>query len=76
MTPIKVNCGNGGDYEFERDRHLWKLWIKQHITNTEPFVVKPAEEADKALVIFEAERYNTIFLLKAPEYISWRMVKE
>lgn len=76
MKLITVFCGNGGDYEFERDRAYWRKWIEQNIPNSGPFVIKPHEEADKAYIIFEAGRWNDIFLLQAPEYISWRHIKD
>lgn len=76
MNPITVYCGNGGDYEFERDRHYWRLWIENRIPNSGPFVVKPHEEGDKAYVIFEAEKWNDIFLLQSPEFIEWKHIKE
>lgn len=64
------------DYTFERDRHLWKLWIKQNLPNCGPFVVKAhPERADIALIIFEAEKWNDIFILKKPEYIEPSMVE-
>lgn len=70
MEMITVYCGNGGDYEFERDRGWWRLWIQKNIPGCGPFVIKPHEEADKAYIIFEAAKWNSIFLLKAPEFIT------
>lgn len=76
MTPLVVYCGNGGDYEFERDRLYWREWIRQNMPKCGPFVIKPHEEAHKAYIIFEAERNNSIFLLKAPQFIQWTHVAE
>jgi hypothetical protein len=76
MTPIVVYCGNGGDYEFERDRAWWRKWIEQNLVGCGPFVIKPHEEADKAYIIFEAEKWNSIFLLKAPQFISHKYIAD
>ena len=75
MKNITVYCGNGGDYEFERDRALWRLWINENMPKAHPFVIKPHEDADKAYIIFEAERWNDIFILQAPEFILPKHVK-
>jgi hypothetical protein len=70
MKPITVYCGNGGDYEFERDRAWWRIWVNQHMPNADPFIIVPHEDADKAYIIFEAAKWNPIFLMQAPEFIS------
>ena len=70
---VVVYCGNGGDYEFERDRNLWRLWVKQNITS-DHFIVIPHEDADKAIIVFEASKWVTIFRLKSPEFIMPHMV--
>lgn len=72
---VVVYCGNGGDWEFERERHYWRKWIERNIT-TDPFVIKPHEEADKAIVIFEASKWDSFFILKKPEYISNETMRE
>ena len=76
MRNITVYCGNGGDYEFERDRHYWRLWINKYMPTCGPYVIIPHEDADKAYVIFEASKWNDIFLLIAPEYISNKLMSE
>lgn len=75
MRHLIVYCGNGGDWEFERDRIYWRQWIYENIPACEHFVIKPHEQADKAYLIFEAEKWNTIFLLQAPQYISQKHIK-
>lgn len=71
---ITVYCGNGGDYEFERDRAWWRLWIENNMPGCGPFIIKPHKDADKAYIIFEASKWNSIFLLKAPQFISQKHI--
>ena len=72
---VWVYCGNGGDYEFERDRHYWRLWLTHNMPN-EHVVIIPHDEADKAWIIFEAGRLVSFFALKAPYYIEYEHIKE
>lgn len=72
---VVVWCGNGGDWEFENDRHWWRTWIKKNITN-DAFVIKPHDEADKAIVTFEADKWDTFFILKKPDYISRKVIED
>jgi len=60
---VVVYCGNGGDWEFERERYFWRKWIEKNVTPG-PFVIKPHEEADKAIVTFEADKWDSFFVLK------------
>lgn len=76
MTPIVVYCGNGGDFEFEQERVWWRQWIEKNLPGCGPFVIKPHEQGDKAYIIFEAEKWNSVFLLKAPQYISHRLIAD
>lgn len=62
------------DYSFERDRYLWRMWIKQNITTTGFRVEADADDAYKGNVIFDDERLDIIFRLKAPEYIDAALV--
>lgn len=71
---VSVYCGSD-DWEFERDRHWWRVWITNEVTNT-PFVIIPDEvDASKAFVIFEAGRYDTLFALRKPEYITYELIR-
>lgn len=72
---VWVYCGNGGDYEFEKDRHYWHLWIQNHLPG-ERYVIIPHQEADKAWVIFEAGKNISFFALKAPYYIEFKHIKD
>lgn len=74
LKSITIYCGNGGDYEFERDRHWWRVWIEQNITQS-PFVIKPHKDGDKAILVFEADKWHYIFLLKAPEYMRPELLR-
>lgn len=77
MNKVTVYCGNGGDYEFERDRVRWNIWIAEHIPEcgrvgyytTAGFKITPHRDADKAIIQFDNPRNATLFALKAPEYI-------
>lgn len=58
------------DYSFERDRYLWRMWIKQNITTTGFNVMSHSDDAYKGTIIFDDERLDIIFRLKAPEHIT------
>ena len=72
---ITIVCGNGGDFEYVRDVHYWQLWIKKHM-GTISFQILPHKEADKGILIFEDNLFDTIFRLKAPQYINYRDIEE
>lgn len=77
MNSVVVYCGNGGDWEYERDRVQWNIWIANNIAGcwrvgfytTEGFKITPHREADKAIVEFDDPHNAVIFALKKPEYI-------
>ena len=73
-TGIEVWAGPD-DYAFERDRFLWLHWIAENITPTGFTVDAHPEDAGKAIVRFEDPKWETIFLLKAPEYVHGYMIK-
>lgn len=70
-----VECGNGGDWEFERDRFLWELWIKQNMRLID-FSVVCTERCDAfhAEIIFGNVDDEIVFKLKAPSYITYKDV--
>ena len=78
MNSVTVYCGNGGDYEYERDRAWWEIWIAQNIPGcwrvsfytTIGFKVTPHKEANKAIIEFDDPHNATIFALKAPQWIA------
>jgi len=84
MNKVTVYCGNGGDYEYERDRAWWEIWISQNIPGcwrvdfnmrrTLGFKITPHRDADKAIIQFDNPRNATLFALKAPEYIDTEYV--
>lgn len=63
------------DFAFERDRELWRLWIKQNVTTTPYFVDAHNTDAYKAVITFADDHWDIIFRLKAPEYISEALVE-
>lgn len=76
MNSVVVYCGNGGDYEYERDRANWIVWIDQNISGCwriglwcVGFSITPHLDADKAIVKFDDPHNAVIFALKKPEYI-------
>lgn len=81
MNQIVVNCGNGGDFEFERDRAYWSIWISKNIPNCkintdrfygpEGFRITPHTDADKAIVEFDDPYNLIIFCLKKPDYVDY-----
>lgn len=78
MNSITVYCGNGGDWEYERDRVWWIIWIDKNIpgcwrigSGTEVgFKIIPHKDADKAIIEFDDPHHAVIFALKKPEYIT------
>lgn len=77
MNKVTVYCGNGGDFEYERDRAWWEIWIDRNIPDcwrvsfytTVGFKITPHKEADKAIIEFDNPHNATLFALKAPQYI-------
>ena len=76
MNSVVVYCGNGGHYEYERDRANWIVWIDRNISGCwriglqcVGFGITPHRDADKAIVEFDDPRNAVIFALKKPEYI-------
>lgn len=74
MNSVTVFCGNGGDYEYERDRARWELWINKHISGcwtvghvTVGFKIIPHRDADKAIIEFDVPDNATLFALKCPK---------
>lgn len=65
IEEIVVYCGNGGDYEFERDRFYWRCWLTDHGFNHN---VVPHKEGDKAIIqLYNANEHDVLmFNLKAP----------
>ena len=65
-----INCGNGGDIEFEQDRIYWVVWITLNIKTTHFKVFSQSGiPADKAIVTFANPKHATIFALTAPTYV-------
>lgn len=62
------------DFAFERDRYLWKMWVKQNITRSGYSVIAHKDDAYKAIIVFDDPKWEMIFKLKAPEYIDASMV--
>ena len=76
MNSVVVYCGNGGDWEYERERVNWIVWIDQHIPGCcrigihgVGFRITPHRDADKATVEFDDLHNAVVFALKKPEYI-------
>lgn len=65
-----VNCGNGGDFEFEQDRIYWVVWIHLNM-KTDKFKVfsQSGIPGDQAIVTFANPKDATMFALKAPKYV-------
>lgn len=68
---IYVTCGNGGDWEWCRDKFLWETWIEQNMGKN-IFSMGNDElcTADQICIVFEDPGYEVIFKLKAPHWIS------
>lgn len=65
-----INCGNGGDFEFEQDRIYWVVWITLNIKTTHFKVFSQSGiPADKAIVSFANPKHMTMFALMAPTYV-------
>lgn len=72
---LTVICGDGGDWEWMRDKYLWTIWIKQNVTlDGFDMVSDMLCRADEARVIFNDPLYEIIFKLKAPQWISYEDV--
>ena len=70
---LTVMCGNGGDYEWERDKFFWKTWIQQNMTITGFDIgMHDTCAADQVCIIFDDPEFEIIFKLKAPQWISLR----
>ena len=78
VNSTTVYCGlNCGDFEFERDRHYWRMFICQRIKgcfylgNVESgFNIIAHKDADKAIISFDELKNITIFNLIRPTYIN------
>lgn len=69
FNTITVNCGNGGDYEFECDRYRWIQWIAFHISESGFSVDSPSGiKGDEALITFDNAQHLTWFILTKPTY--------
>ncbi len=66
---LLVECGNGGDYEFERDRIAWVVWILKNLA-TKNFRVYAISgiPGDKALITFDDPVHTSFFRLAAPQF--------
>ena len=69
VTGIEVWAGPD-DFAFERDRCLWLNWIADNIVPAGFTVNAHPNDAYKAIVTFDDPKWNTIFQLKAPQYIN------
>ena len=82
MNSVTVYCGNGGDWEYERDRVWWSIWIDRNIPEcwkigssmTAGFKIIPHKDADKAIIEFDDPHNAVIFTLKKPEYIRYKHI--
>lgn len=82
MNSVIVYCGNGGDWEYERDRVWWSIWIDMNIpecwkigySTTVGFKIIPHRDADKAIIEFDDPHNAVIFVLKKPEYIRYKHI--
>lgn len=63
------------DFAFERDRYLWRMWIKQNVTTIGFKVSGCEDDAFKAIVTFDDSQMELIFQLTAPEYIQPHLVE-
>ena len=78
MNSITVYCGNGGHWEWERDKQYWIIWIAHNIpgcsysikyhTYTNGFIISYHDEADKAIIEFDDPHNAVLFALKKPLY--------
>ena len=66
---VIVYCGNGGDFEYEHDKHIWISWLTMSFGHSK-FVIRPHRDADKAVIYFFDGRDLTWFLLNPPKYIN------
>ena len=65
-----INCGNGGDFEFEQDRIYWVVWITLNMKTTHFKVFSQSGiPGDKAVVTFADPKQLTKFALIAPTYV-------
>lgn len=77
---IVVNCGNGGDYEYEVDRFRWTNFISKNVPNCTfrevgfldyqeaGYNICSHSEADKAVITFDtADRFIWFWMIK-PEW--------
>jgi hypothetical protein len=71
---VNVNAGPD-DFTFERDRYLWRLWVRQHVTSSGFEVHAHPTDAYTAQIYFEDEKCATLFLLTAPEFVKTYMVE-
>lgn len=77
---VIVNCGNGGDYEYEVDRFRWTKFISKNIPNCTyreigflnyqetGFNIRTHNEADKATITFDTADKLVWFLMIKPEW--------
>ena len=64
-----IECGNGGDWEFEQDRIFWVTWITLNMKTTKFKVFSKAGiPAHMAVISFADPRDLTMFALIAPKY--------
>jgi len=75
---VTVFCGIGGDWEFERDRYLWAKWIRENVSYAiNPLTqIKPHKDAGKAVIEFESEVDETMFVLSAPKFITYEAIQK
>lgn len=66
---VTLICGNGGDYEYQRDAYYWDQWVRKNMGPI-TFRIIPHKDADKGILTFEDESLDIIFKLKAPQWIS------
>lgn len=80
MNSFVVNCGNGGEWEYERDRYMWARWIANNVPECDlnmkiysgytGFTITPhADSSDQAVITFECEQSALIFALIKPEFV-------
>ena len=77
---VVVNCGTGigRGLPFNNERYLWAIWIKENINlDIDPFAqIRPHKDGNKAIIEFENKEDETLFVLKAPKYISYKVIQE
>jgi len=77
MNDVVVECGNGGDFEYERDRYYWQKFIENHFPHNiiykQDFIITPHTKGDLAIVRFIDPHDATIFRLIKPEWISYTL---